>query len=55
MTPPVKRGTSPGDPYVVCLDCGKQFTYDWKNMRVGRRVGAPPVEAKNWFARLLQR
>jgi len=22
--------------YVVCLDCGKQFTYDWSQMRVVR-------------------
>jgi len=22
--------------YVVCLDCGKQFSYDWRNMRVVR-------------------
>ncbi len=21
--------------YVVCLDCGKQFAYDWNEMRVG--------------------
>jgi len=29
--------------YVVCLDCGKEFDYDWKRMRVGEavRVGAP--------------
>jgi predicted transcriptional regulator len=20
--------------YVVCLDCGKKFSYDWQNMRV---------------------
>lgn len=20
--------------YVVCLDCGKEFAYDWKEMRV---------------------
>jgi hypothetical protein len=20
--------------YVVCLDCGKEFAYDWANMRV---------------------
>lgn len=20
--------------YVVCLDCGKKFAYDWANMRV---------------------
>jgi hypothetical protein len=22
--------------YVVCLDCGKKFTYDWSNMRIVR-------------------
>ena len=22
--------------YVVCLDCGKRFGYDWRNMRVMR-------------------
>ena len=22
--------------YVVCLDCGKEFAYDWKDMRVGQ-------------------
>jgi len=22
--------------YVVCLDCGKQFAYDWTEMRVVR-------------------
>ena len=21
--------------YVVCLDCGKEFAYDWNSMRVG--------------------
>lgn len=20
--------------YIVCLDCGKEFAYDWKTMRV---------------------
>jgi hypothetical protein len=24
--------------YVVCLDCGKEFSYDWKEMRVGAAV-----------------
>jgi hypothetical protein len=24
--------------YVVCLDCGKEFAYDWESMRVGRPV-----------------
>jgi predicted transcriptional regulator len=27
--------------YVVCLDCGKQFAYDWKSMRVGEQVRQP--------------
>lgn len=24
----------PGQHYVVCLDCGHKFEYDWNNMRV---------------------
>ncbi len=26
-------GSAP-EHYVVCLDCGKKFAYDWVNMRV---------------------
>lgn len=26
--------SSPGRTYVVCLDCGKEFRYDWKEMRI---------------------
>jgi len=26
------------ETYVVCLDCGKQFLYDWENMRLGGAV-----------------
>jgi hypothetical protein len=26
--------------YVVCLDCGKEFPYDWKAMRVIRNSDA---------------
>ena len=29
--------------YVVCLDCGKEFAYDWKEMRV---VNAHPSRSK---------
>lgn len=41
-----QRGT-----YVVCLDCGKEFAYDWQNMRVmpspkEEAYAATPVEAK---------
>jgi len=28
-------GTGPSH-YVVCLDCGKKFAYDWGNMRILR-------------------
>ena len=25
-----------GEPtYVVCMDCGRQFEYDWNQMQVG--------------------
>ena len=24
--------------YVVCLDCGKEFPYDWQRMKVVRRA-----------------
>lgn len=24
--------------YVVCLDCGQEFAYDWKAMRLGEPV-----------------
>jgi hypothetical protein len=32
---PTRLGT-----YVVCLDCGKEFAYDWQSMRVGDAVPA---------------
>ena len=24
--------------YVVCLECGKEFAYNWADMRIGERV-----------------
>jgi hypothetical protein len=43
MTPVRKKGAgvtgeAPNETYVVCLDCGKQFLYDWENMRLARAV-----------------
>jgi hypothetical protein len=41
---PVKRKTAgtqsemPAETYVVCLECGKQFAYDWETMRLGDAV-----------------
>ena len=26
--------TSPATHYVVCLDCGHKFQYDWQKMRI---------------------
>jgi hypothetical protein len=31
--------------YVVCLDCGKEFAYDWKSMSVGEAVEVTPTTA----------
>ena len=28
--------------YVACLDCGKEFAYDWKAMRIGEPMAPPP-------------
>lgn len=30
-----------GSTYVVCLDCGQEFRYNWAEMRIGEAVGAP--------------
>lgn len=38
---PVSLPESGGATYVVCLDCGKRFLYDWKEMRIGPRVKTP--------------
>jgi hypothetical protein len=43
LTPAGKKNAGgqsekPGDTYVVCLECGKQFLYDWENMRLGKAV-----------------
>ena len=42
LTRPVAPVTKAGQPhsqsYVVCLDCGKQFEYDLKEMRIGKVI-----------------
>jgi len=39
-----RRGT-----YVVCLDCGKEFDYSWKDMKIS--AGAMnPAHAPSWTA-----
>jgi hypothetical protein len=42
------RNTSPSGTYVVCLDCGGEFEYDWKEMKVlgpRERVVTMPAKA----------
>jgi hypothetical protein len=43
------QNSTHGGSYVVCLDCGTEFVYDWTTMRVGSpietRVIAAPVVA----------
>jgi hypothetical protein len=36
VTPVGKDGKPAGGTYVVCLACGKQFSYDLKEMHVGK-------------------
>jgi hypothetical protein len=31
-------GHSRNGTYVACLDCGKEFAYDWKTMSIGEQV-----------------
>jgi hypothetical protein len=33
-----KTGQPHGQPYVVCLDCGKQFAYDVREMQIGKPI-----------------
>jgi hypothetical protein len=47
LTPSRKMATASNrhGTYVVCLDCGQEFRYDWKQMRVGEPVEARPASA----------
>ena len=33
-------GANKSGTYVVCLDCGKEFAYNWNEMRLGQQVTA---------------
>lgn len=39
---PTRGNSTPGatrvGTYVVCLDCGMEFAYNWKEMRLGQPV-----------------
>jgi len=38
ITPVHRPGTEPGETYVACLECGKQFHYDLTAMRMGTPI-----------------
>ncbi len=38
MTGSNYSGTKRTGTYVSCLDCGKEFDYNWKEMRIGAPV-----------------
>lgn len=44
-SPPVLGATRSGT-YVVCLDCGKEFAYNWNEMRVGQAVHPLPASTE---------
>jgi hypothetical protein len=59
MTPVAKDGESGSGTYVLCLDCGKQFAYDLREMRIGKplplqvdkgvlRPQAKPARRSRW-------
>jgi hypothetical protein len=43
LSPAHKKGVAPETAYVVCLDCGKHFAYDTKQMRLGKRIEDPEI------------
>ena len=44
-------GMSRNGTYVACLDCGREFAYNWEQMRVGEPVveHVPAAEAQPSF------
>ena len=40
---PQTPGRNKTATYVVCLDCGKEFAYNWTEMRLGDQVVGEPV------------
>jgi hypothetical protein len=49
--PQSPRGGSVSQAYVVCLDCGKTFSYNWVKMRVGSSEEIPSATIHNQLSR----
>lgn len=47
MTFPITPRRAPKAPYrgcyISCLDCGKEFAYNWDSMQVGSPISAAPA------------
>jgi hypothetical protein len=39
---PTRRGKPVGPCYVICLRCGRQWEYDWENMKIIRKRAPQP-------------
>jgi hypothetical protein len=37
------------ETYVVCLDCGREFHYDLRTMRMGRKIQQPVLQPDQVF------
>jgi hypothetical protein len=49
LTPSRKSKLTDGarrSTYIVCLDCGKEFDYNWKEMRIGSQVAMAPIRTE---------
>ena len=45
LTPKVRGIPVAGGAYVTCLDCGKEFRYDWDAMRLDKAEMSRPQTA----------
>lgn len=52
LTRRVTRAGERRQTYVSCLDCGREFPYNWQEMRIERDAPAKP--SANPLARLLR-
>lgn len=51
FTPAHQPSDPPGDTYVACLECRKQFYYDVANMHVGMPIPpSPPKELRTFIS-----
>ena len=48
ITPKAGAGLAGGETYVTCLNCGKEFKYDWGEMRMAK-AASPPQKSAGTF------